>query len=112
VLLCTVAVEAAALAVDADAGSGSGSGSGSGADVAVAAAKTVAGQAAGQVAMLAHQVHGAIGFTEEHPLRHSTTRLWAWRDEAGNEDEWSAGLGRRALDAGPGGLWPLITGTR
>jgi acyl-CoA dehydrogenase len=102
VLLCKVAVEAAALAVDA----------GSGADVAVAAAKTVAGQAAGQVAMLAHQVHGAIGFTEEHALRHSTTRLWAWRDEAGNEDEWSAGLGLRVLDAGPDGLWPLITGTR
>ncbi|HEX9041177.1 MAG TPA: acyl-CoA dehydrogenase family protein [Trebonia sp.] len=102
VLLAKVAVEAAALAVDA----------GAGGDVAVAAAKTVVGQAAGQVAALAHQVHGAIGFTQEHPLRHSTTRLWAWRDEAGNEEEWSAALGRGALDGGAHGLWPLVTGTR
>ncbi|TVZ02294.1 hypothetical protein EAS64_26115 [Trebonia kvetii] len=102
VLLCTAAVEAAALALDG----------GSGADVAVSAAKAVAGQAAGLVTSLAHQVHGAIGFTEEHPLRHATMRLWAWRDEAGNEEEWSAGLGQRALDAGAEGLWPLITGTR
>jgi alkylation response protein AidB-like acyl-CoA dehydrogenase len=65
---------------------------------------------AARVGALAHQVHGAIGFTEEHPLRHSTTRLWAWRDEAGNEEEWSAGLGRHVLDAGADGLWPLITG--
>jgi acyl-CoA dehydrogenase len=106
VLLCTLAVEAAALAVDADAGSGPGT------DVAVSAAKAVAGQAAGLVTSLAHQVHGAIGFTDEHPLRLSTARLWAWRDEAGNEEEWSAVLGRRALDAGGRGLWPLLTGTR
>jgi len=102
VLLSRVAAEAAALAVDA----------GSGADLAVAAAKAVAGQAAGQVTALAHQVHGAIGFTGEHPLRHSTTRLWAWRDEAGNEEEWSAALGQRALGAGTQGLWPLLTGTQ
>ena len=101
VLLCTVAVEAAALALDA----------GSGTDVAVSAAKAIAGQAGGLVTSLAHQVHGAIGFTEEHPLRHATMRLWAWRDEAGNEEEWSAILGQHALAAGADGLWPLITGT-
>ncbi|WP_131737959.1 acyl-CoA dehydrogenase family protein [Actinomadura roseirufa] len=102
VLLATVAVEAAALAHD----------TGGDADVAVAAAKVVAGQMAGVVASLAHQVHGAIGFTEEHSLRHSTTRLWAWRDEAGNEEEWSGVLGRDVMSAGSPGLWPLLTGTR
>ncbi|MDL4775260.1 MULTISPECIES: acyl-CoA dehydrogenase family protein [Thermomonosporaceae] len=102
VLLAKGAVEAAALAVDTQGD----------ADVAVAAAKVVAGQMAGVVASLAHQIHGAIGYTEEHSLRHSTTRLWAWRDESGNEDEWSEVLGRRALSAGTGGLWPLLTGTR
>ncbi|MDX2968146.1 acyl-CoA dehydrogenase family protein [Kribbella solani] len=100
VLLTKIAVEAAAVAVDAD----------SGAEVAVAAAKTVAGQAAGLVASLAHQVHGALGYTEEHPLRHSTTRLWAWRDEAGNEAACSAVLDQHVLAAGKGGLWPLISG--
>ncbi|RJO75121.1 acyl-CoA dehydrogenase [Nocardia panacis] len=102
VLLCEVAVDAAAQALD----------SGADAAVAVAGAKTVAGQMAGVVSALAHQIHGAIGYTEEHSLRHSTTRLWAWRDEAGNEDLWSADLGRRALAAGSAGLWPLITGNR
>lgn len=101
-LLAKVAVEAAALAVDAHGD----------ADLAVASAKVVAGQMAGVVASLAHQVHGAIGFTEEHSLRHSTTRLWAWRDESGNEDVWSAELARRVMSAGTGGLWPLLTGAR
>ena len=118
VLLARVAAGAAAVAVDAAAdavtGRGAvdpGSAAGEGAEIAVAAAKTVAGQAAGQVAALAHQVHGAIGFTEEHALRHSTTRLWAWRDEDGNEQRWSAALGQRALAAGSSGLWPLLSGT-
>jgi acyl-CoA dehydrogenase len=111
VLLARVAAGAAACAVDASAdGRGAGAGD-AGAEVAVAAAKAVAGQAAGQVTALAHQVHGAIGFTEEHPLRHSTTRLWAWRDEDGNEQRWSAVLGQRALEAGSSGLWPLVSGS-
>src|SRR5215211_7873291 len=35
------------------------------------------------VARLAHQVPGAIGFTQEHRLHHLTRRLWSWRDEGG-----------------------------
>lgn len=77
---------------------------------AVAAAKARAGEAAGAVARIAHQVHGAIGFTREHDLRLVTTRLWAWRDEDGSEAQWHAELGARALAAGPEGLWPLLTG--
>jgi acyl-CoA dehydrogenase len=77
---------------------------------AVAAAKARTGEAAGTVARIAHQVHGAIGFTREHDLRLSTTRLWAWRDEDGSEAEWNAELGATALAAGAAGLWPLITG--
>ncbi|WP_327152026.1 acyl-CoA dehydrogenase family protein [Nocardia sp. NBC_01329] len=102
VLLAKVAVEAAALALDTE----------DDPDVAVAAAKAVAGQVAGLVSSLAHQVHGAIGFTDEHPLHYSTTRLWAWRDEAGNENYWSTELGRRAVSAGSHGLWPLLVGKR
>ena len=75
----------------------------------VAAAKEQAGRAAGTVTRLAHQVHGAIGFTREHNLRLWTTRLWAWRDEFGTDDYWARVVGRRALAAGAGGLWPLLS---
>jgi acyl-CoA dehydrogenase len=101
-LLCKVVSEAAALAVD----------SGEGADVAVSAAKVAAGHAVGVVCSVGHQVHGAIGFTEEHSLHRSTTRLWAWRDECGNDDVWAARLGALVLDAGANGLWRLLTETQ
>jgi acyl-CoA dehydrogenase len=79
--------------------------------LAVAAAKSRTGEAAGAVARIAHQVHGAIGFTREHDLRLWTTRLWAWREEDGSDAEWNAELGSTVLAAGPSGLWPLITGS-
>ncbi|MFP5071378.1 acyl-CoA dehydrogenase family protein [Pseudonocardia nantongensis] len=79
--------------------------------LAVAAAKARCGEAATVVARITHQVHGAIGFTREHDLRLVTTRLWAWRDEDGNESYWNDRVGAAALDAGPGGLWQLVTGT-
>ena len=78
---------------------------------AVAAAKARTGEAAGAVARIAHQVHGAIGFTREHDLRLATTRLWAWREEDGSDAEWNAEVGSAVLAAGPDGLWPLITGS-
>lgn len=81
-----------------------------GADLApIAAAKIRTGEAAGIVATIAQQTHGAIGFTMEHPLRLFTKRLWSWREEFGNEATWSRELGRTALSAGQGGFWPLIS---
>src|SRR5579884_1159919 len=76
---------------------------------AAAAAKIRAGIAAGKVAEVAHQVHGAIGFTHEHSLHRLTRRLWSWRDEFGSESFWSRELGRRILAAGADALWPAIT---
>ncbi|MEO3823657.1 acyl-CoA dehydrogenase family protein [Actinomadura sp. B10D3] len=76
--------------------------------VAVAAAKANASRAAGTVAAIAHQVHGALGVTEEHPLRQVTLRLWSWRDEYGNEAAWADDLGA-AITAAPD-PWALITG--
>jgi acyl-CoA dehydrogenase len=78
---------------------------------AIAAAKARTGEAAGTVARITHQVHGAIGFTREHDLRLVTTRLWAWRDEDGSDAEWNAELGATVLAAGPDAFWPLVTGT-
>jgi acyl-CoA dehydrogenase len=76
---------------------------------AVAAAKIRAGEAAGVGAAIAHQVHGAIGFTQEHLLHHFTRRLWSWRDEFGNEAHWSAQLGGAIAAAGADRLWPRLT---
>jgi acyl-CoA dehydrogenase len=76
---------------------------------ALAAAKVQTARAAGVIARIAHQVHGAIGFTEEHPLHLATTRLWAWRDEAGTQAEWAAELGTLVLTADGGQLWELLT---
>ncbi len=75
----------------------------------IAAAKTRVGQAAGAVAEIAHQVHGAMGFTHEHELHRSTRRLWAWRDEFGSEVEWAMWLGRTVAKMGGEELWPFLT---
>ncbi|SEP28883.1 acyl-CoA dehydrogenase family protein [Trujillonella endophytica] len=74
-----------------------------------AAAKVRAGAAVEVVARLAHQVHGAIGFTQEYRLHHLTRRCWSWRDEAGNEATWSAFLGAGVLAGGPDQLWATLT---
>ena len=75
----------------------------------VAIAKVRGGEAAGNGAAIAHQVHGAIGFTYEHSLHHATRRLWAWREEFGNEAVWAMRLGRLVAAEGADRLWPFIT---
>jgi acyl-CoA dehydrogenase len=95
-----VVVESAAIAVAEDCAS---------AAVAVPAAKIRTGEAAGKICDIAHQVHGAIGFTEEHSLHHLTRRLWSWRDEFGNEAYWALVLGRQMAGLGVDALWPTIT---
>jgi acyl-CoA dehydrogenase len=75
----------------------------------VAIAKVRGGEAAGNGAAIAHQVHGAIGFTYEHSLHHATRRLWSWREEFGNEAVWAVRLGRLVAAEGADRLWPFIT---
>ena len=76
---------------------------------AVAAAKIRAGEAAGSGAAIAHQVHGAIGFTREYSLQQRTRRLWSWRDDFGTETEWADELGRAVVAAGADNLWADLT---
>jgi acyl-CoA dehydrogenase len=76
---------------------------------AVAAAKLRANRAIGVGTSVAHQVHGAIGFTQEYPLHQLTRRLWAWRSEFGNDAYWSEVLGRRIVARGAENFWADLT---
>src|SRR5262245_5379768 len=75
----------------------------------IAAAKVRTGEAAGLGAGIAHQCHGAIGFTYEHSLHFVTRRLWSWRAEFGAENHWAAELGRHVAGRGADRLWSDLT---
>jgi acyl-CoA dehydrogenase len=92
------AQSALALAVDGD-----------GELAAVATAKARVGAAATVGARAAHQVVGAIGFTQEHPLGDLTRRLWGWRDDYGDEATWNRRLGAAVLERTGAEVWPLLT---
>ncbi len=77
----------------------------------IATAKVRIGEAATKGSGIAHQAHGAMGFTYEHSLHHRTRRLWTWRDEFGNEAEWSIRLGEMVAKRGADDLWAFVTGT-
>jgi acyl-CoA dehydrogenase len=74
----------------------------------VAAAKIRTAQAAQEGAAIAHQIHGAIGFTREHILHRFTLRMLGWRDDFGNESQWATALGHQLAAGGADGLWPLL----
>jgi acyl-CoA dehydrogenase len=75
----------------------------------VGIAKTRVGEAATLACEIAHQVHGAIGFTQEYALQLATRRLWSWREEVGSDSEWAAQVGERICAAGADMLWPGLT---
>ena len=80
-----------------------------GGSFAIMAAKSQASEAAHRICAIAHQSMGAMGFTHEHVLHHYTRRLWVWRRDYGSEAHWGARLGRALAEAGPDGLWPMLT---
>ena len=108
VMACEVAAvdaEAAAMAARLDA-------TGFDADAAgfeIAAAKLRANRAVGVVTSVAHQVHGAIGFTREYDLHRVTIPLMRWRSQHGNDALWAARLGRQVAGLGGRGLWEALT---
>ena len=77
----------------------------------IGVAKTVAGEASGKATAIAHAVHGAMGFTQEHSLHFFTRRLWAWRMEGGTDAWWAGELGRKAARLGSASVWQLLTET-
>jgi alkylation response protein AidB-like acyl-CoA dehydrogenase len=74
----------------------------------VASAKIRVGEAATVGAAIAHQVHGAIGFSREHVLHRYTQRLLAWRDDFGSESAWAVRLGEKVASAGADALWSAL----
>ncbi|HWA02203.1 MAG TPA: acyl-CoA dehydrogenase family protein [Rhizomicrobium sp.] len=76
----------------------------------IACAKLRANQAARIGTGIAHQVHGAMGFTAEYRLQHLTRRLWAWGSEHGNERHWADRIGARIAARGPANFWPDLVG--
>jgi acyl-CoA dehydrogenase len=75
----------------------------------IAAAKLRTNEAVAIAAKTAHQVHGAMGFTQEYELHFLTKRLWSWRDEFGSEAAWGRKLGHAVCERGPDQLWAFIT---
>lgn len=75
----------------------------------IAVAKTRIGEAIDRGTGIAHQTHGAIGFTYEHGLHFATRRLWAWRSELGSDAFWAERIGRAVIARGADRLWPDLT---
>jgi acyl-CoA dehydrogenase len=73
-----------------------------------ASAKIRCAEAAEKGGAIAHQVHGAIGFTSEHILHRFSLRALAWRDDFGSESHWAVELGKLVANRGADELWPLV----
>jgi acyl-CoA dehydrogenase len=109
-LLARLAVDVTTVTVAADASVQALASGSPAAEILVAAAKAEASALAVEIAKAGHQLHGAIGFTEEHRLGGYTKRLWSWRQELGNELYWQRRI-TGLIDGASGDLWPLITST-
>ena len=75
----------------------------------IASAKLRMNKAIGVAASIAHQVHGAIGFTREYDLHRLTGPLLDWRSDHGNDAYWANVLGGMAVKLGGAGLWAEVT---
>ena len=73
-----------------------------------ASAKIRCSEAAEKGGAIAHQVHGAIGFTSEHILHRYSLRALSWRDDFGSESYWAVELGKLVANKGADELWPLV----
>ena len=61
-----------------------------------------------EASAIAHQVHGAIGFTREYELQFFTRRLWAWREEGVKIARARQGLAEAIAGSNRESLWPTI----
>jgi acyl-CoA dehydrogenase len=82
----------------------------SGSPALVASARSRIADAADAAVTIAHQVHGAIGFSREYPLNVRTRRLMAWRDDYGEVLYWRRRLASGFLGLSREAFWPAVTG--
>ncbi|PJX27691.1 hypothetical protein CAP48_00380 [Advenella sp. S44] len=73
-----------------------------------AAAKLRASEAVSVCAGIAHQVHGAIGFTYEYKLNFATRRAWSWREQYGTDSYWANRIGKATIAAGKDDFWKQL----
>ncbi len=73
-----------------------------------AIAKSVTGRCARKASMAAHQIHGAMGMSQEYHLGALTTRLWSWTEEAGRPEFWNHYIGQSFLAQSDTSLWESI----
>jgi acyl-CoA dehydrogenase len=79
----------------------------------VAVARSVVSQALAVAVRNVHQVHGAMGTTQEHHLHRVTLPALQWRGEFGSPGFWEGFLSRAAVAGGMDGAWPMVAeGTR
>ncbi|MGK2882631.1 MAG: acyl-CoA dehydrogenase family protein [Mycobacterium sp.] len=82
-------------------------------DYAVSVSKAALGDIVSRVVGIAHQLHGAIGVTIEHPLWLATMRARSWVDDFGTPTHYARKVGRNALGAAlDADAWATITGAR
>ncbi len=70
-------------------------------------AKIAVGRAVAPVTTIAHQLHGAIGTTAEHPLWRATLRARSWADEFGSTSWHARRLAARTATTDP---WDVTVG--
>jgi alkylation response protein AidB-like acyl-CoA dehydrogenase len=75
----------------------------------IASAKLRTNVAIGIGTGIAHQVHGAIGFTRDYALHPLTTGLMRWRSEHGHDAYWADVIAGIATAKGGASLWAEIT---
>jgi len=73
----------------------------------VAVAKSCAAHASSLVLRSAHQLHGAIGTTQEHPLHLLTMPVASWRNDFGNARRWDEEVALAVRSNGS--AWSLVT---
>jgi acyl-CoA dehydrogenase len=72
-------------------------------------ARVLADRSAATVSASAHQIHGAMGTTQEHALHRVSLRLMSWPQELGRPRYWTRRLGL-AVAAAPDPWWDLVLG--